>query len=809
MSDFESFQTKKSTSSDHRRDESSKSIDRSSVKTPSSSHSSSRDKDSNHKSSRSHDDKHDKSFKDPTDKDKNRSRHDRSSNKSRTQHRDEKTKRRSHDDDKKKLEPESKSKTMDDDHGPHHEKTVERRRSTDRDSDDGSGERGSGKPSSTNQQTEVGSVNSAAITNSTSSSSFSSTASSCTDEHEKRETTNIQKNAADSNVHTSSTDSDDNFVPTSAPVVVDQILIGNDINLEMLMETNNMLPGEMDPVMASMLQQSLSDDSEMKIKKPKVASNIFEARKLMKVRKQMERDKKKRLEKLLVHTKQMVGSNTVDEQGVELEFSMMNSSAPSISSPIKPKEVLFDGLQAAAPINEKRNSGEFIIDMKEMEKQLKKKKPEKPIAAKFAHKFDEILSQIDKPRKRDSNSSTSPISPIYERSPKGLHEKSPKFEPMQRKYVREQSKECTVVDSKKPTITSPPLHPRDDKKIEKSAGRSQDGSKPRKDSSSSKSPTSHSPVKIEQKIGKSNKTLEKTTKLSNAAGSASTSAKHEKLSSPSKQTVSVKQSKVDLADPPKDITPTTAPKHEDISKVRAEKSIKSNADSDEENSNGFCGFPAKKSFYEAVLDYPKVQQILEAKLNDQTLHLMNCDKSMCDIFSHHSTNVFDVSGNEQCLISEKFTEPVDKSVAGPNTKDPRKSLSSKNGVRTTTQQHKLFIENNQFADKSEVKQISRKRGASGGVQGTAAKIVRLVDSKISGDEIEGEETSPTPSEQSKENQSIHQVKKHNRTTDNTCTSNGKLLFFPTKNCCFGVTFFYFSLKQNWINSLERRARATS
>lgn len=649
---------------------------------------------------------------------------------------------------------ESKSKSIEDDHHHHHEKPIERR-STDRDSDDGSGERG--KPTSSNQQTEVGSVNSsAAITNCASSSSFSSTASSCTDELEKRE--------ADSNVLTSSTDSDDNFVPTSAPVVVDQILIGNDINLELLMETDNMHSGEMDPVM-SMLQQSLSDDGEMKIKKPKVASNIFEARKLMKVRKQMEHEKKKRLEKMLVHSKQMVGSNTVDEQGVELEFSIMNSSAPSISSPIKPKENLFETPPTPAPVNEKRNSGEFIIDMKEMEKQLKNKKPEKP-PAKFAHKFDEILSQIDtpKPRKRDSKGSMSPISPT--------HERSPKFEQTQRKYAKDESKECAAEEVKKPTAatTSSPRRHRDDKKIEKSVRRSQDGSKPRNDSSSSKSPsTSHSPVKIDE-----------TTK-SNVAGSPSTSARHEKLPTSSKQSVS-KQHKVDSTASQKDVSPKTSPKDEDRAKVKPGKgkSTKANVDVDEDSSVEFYGFPVNESLYEAVLDYVKVQQILEAKSHSKPLHLMNCDKSMCVFFSHRSTNVFDVTDNEIRLISGKFAEPkksANKSVTGHSTKELKNS--SKNGVRTTASQsqHKLFIENNQFAENSEMKQISRKRRGSGSVQGTAAKIVRLVDSKISGDDLTNavEETSPTPSEQSKEN---HQSKKHNRSTsDNTCTSNGKLTFF--------------------------------
>ncbi|KAG4080098.1 hypothetical protein HA402_008169 [Bradysia odoriphaga] len=748
----ESREAKKPTS-DHRRDDSSKSTDRSSGKSQTSSYSSSRDKDSNHKSSRSHEDR-----------DKNRSKHDRSSNKSRTHHRDDKsTKRQSLDDDesdKKKpgQESETKPKT-DDDHAVHHEKSFDRRRSTDRDSDDGTMERG--KPTSSNRQ--VTTVNSSAITNSASSSSYSS-ASSCTDDYEKRGTASIQQIAADTNLNTSSTDSDDNFVPTSTPVVVDQILIGNDINLEMLMETNNIgTTDEMDPVM-SMMQQSLSDDVEMKIKKPKVASNIFEARKLMKVRKQMEREQKKRLEKLLVHSKQMVGCNNVDEQGVELEFSVMNSSAPSISSPIKPKEVPFEGHQVPAPVNEKRNSGEFIIDMnemKEMEKQLKKKKAEKqPPAPKFVHKFDEILSQIDKPRKRDSKGSQSPISPVHEKSPRsltGLQDKPPNSEPMARKLALEQSKEPPAVDSKKlATKTSPPRQQRDEKKTERPGPvRSQDGNKSRKDSRSSKSPPAPlSPTKVEQKTGKPNRIPEKTVKSSNAAGSASTS-KHEKVVTPTKPKVI----KIDM-------TPKTTIRPEDIPKTRADSSTKSNIDFDEENEPEFFGFSELQC--KAQLDYAKVKQILASKADKRTLHLLNYDKSMSEVFSQYSTNVIDVTGSvEKCVISEKL--PPHKSTGVSQTRGVRKSTAAKNGVRTTPQsQHKLFIENNQFADTADVKQTSRKRRTSSAAQGSAAKIVRLVDSKVSGDE---EETSPTPSEQSKENQIVQQIKKHNRTTEISCTSN--------------------------------------
>ncbi|KAJ6639955.1 Biorientation of chromosomes in cell division protein 1 [Pseudolycoriella hygida] len=755
----ESRDVKKSSSSEHRRDDSSKS-----TKSQSSSHSSNRDKDSNHKSSR-HDDKHDKSFRDSSDKDRNRSKHDRSSNKSR---RDDKSKSRTHDDDGKKKsgqESLSKSKSIDDDHASHHDKPMERRRSTDRDSDDGSADRGSGRPtSSTNQQTDSGSVN--AIANSTSSSSFSSTTSSCTDDHEKRE-----RGAADYNVETTSPD--DGFVPLSAPVLVDQFLVGNKIDLDMLMEATSTPSDEIE----LMSHQSLPDENELKIKKPKVASNIYEARKLMKVRKQMEREEKKRLGKLLVHSKPMI-TNSANEQGVELEFSIMHSSAPSISSPVKAKDVHFDVPQTPAAVVEKRNSGEFIIDLKEME-QVKKKKPEKPVI-KYAHKFDEILSQIDRPRKRDSKGNMSPISPTYD--------KSPKFEPVQRKYVREQSKEAPT--AKAPTtMTSPPTHQRVEKKThEKSLGRPQ----PIKDPIPTKSSlTQSSPPKIEPRISKSNKTVDKTMKPS-AASSATASAPVEKRSSSkhSKQkkielveateTTSSKEivttsSKEIVTTSSKEIVTTSSkeyasssPKQDDVTLTKQDDT--KSLDLDKERKDGFFGFTSTmKSSYDCVLDYIKVQQILQAKSKDQTLHVIGCDDIVCDFFSRHSSSVFQIKANENCLTEVK--RRVSKAASKSFPQDPKNNASSKNGVRTASSQsqHKLFIENNQFSDSTEVKQITRKREANRGAQGSAAKIARLADNKKSAQADEIVEASPTPSEQSKENQIIRQ-KKHNRASE-TFTSN--------------------------------------
>lgn len=133
-----------------------------------------------------------------------------------------------------------------------------------------------------------------------------------------------------------STESEDDFLLPTLPIVVDQILTGNEINLELLIGQQNI-----DPVLTT-IQQSLVSSA---LKKPKVASNIFEAKRLMKVRKQMEREEKKRVEQAIVLFKQYISNNSVmansfgiADQGVELEFACINSGdspAPSISSPIK------------------------------------------------------------------------------------------------------------------------------------------------------------------------------------------------------------------------------------------------------------------------------------------------------------------------------------------------------------------------------------------------------------------------------------------------------------------------------------------
>lgn len=134
-----------------------------------------------------------------------------------------------------------------------------------------------------------------------------------------------------------SSEEDDKFVMVTQPVCVDQILTGKELNLELFIGENRN-----DPVVSS-IEQSL----EPTIKKPKLAANIFEARKLAKLRKEMELDEQKKVEKATVLAKQYIRSNASSlrgnsSQGIELEFVCTKSDTgegktigPTISSPIK------------------------------------------------------------------------------------------------------------------------------------------------------------------------------------------------------------------------------------------------------------------------------------------------------------------------------------------------------------------------------------------------------------------------------------------------------------------------------------------
>lgn len=93
--------------------------------------------------------------------------------------------------------------------------------------------------------------------------------------------------------NTNSGDNDGAFVSepvlcntmTSQPVVIDQILTSNELDLNTFIGDNRA-----DPIVSS-IEKSLSSST----KKPKVAANIFEAKRLMKIRKQIDLEHQKKI----------------------------------------------------------------------------------------------------------------------------------------------------------------------------------------------------------------------------------------------------------------------------------------------------------------------------------------------------------------------------------------------------------------------------------------------------------------------------------------------------------------------------------
>lgn len=78
----------------------------------------------------------------------------------------------------------------------------------------------------------------------------------------------------------------------SQPVVIDQILTGNELDLKTFIGENRD-----DPVVSS-IEQSLAKNV---VKKPKLAANIFEAKRLMRIRKQIELSNQKKIGKFELH----------------------------------------------------------------------------------------------------------------------------------------------------------------------------------------------------------------------------------------------------------------------------------------------------------------------------------------------------------------------------------------------------------------------------------------------------------------------------------------------------------------------------
>lgn len=141
-------------------------------------------------------------------------------------------------------------------------------------------------------------------------------------------------------LHIPQTNPDDLVTLAIQPVVVDQMLTnGDNMDLELLIGAKR-LCGDEDTL--EKIQQGL-DVAKNKVKKPKIASNFNEARKLMKVRRKIERHEKKKREQAMVLAKRLItenGNASEDDQGIELEFvcdSNRISSRPIISSHVRQK----------------------------------------------------------------------------------------------------------------------------------------------------------------------------------------------------------------------------------------------------------------------------------------------------------------------------------------------------------------------------------------------------------------------------------------------------------------------------------------
>lgn len=134
------------------------------------------------------------------------------------------------------------------------------------------------------------------------------------------------------------TNPEDLVTLATQPVIVDQMLTnGDNMDLELLIGEKQLCGDE---TTLDKIQQGL-DVTKNRVRKPKIASNFSEARKLMKVRRQIEREEKKKHEQAMALAKKLITENgNEDDQGIELEFvcdKNRNSSGPIISSPVRQK----------------------------------------------------------------------------------------------------------------------------------------------------------------------------------------------------------------------------------------------------------------------------------------------------------------------------------------------------------------------------------------------------------------------------------------------------------------------------------------
>lgn len=259
-----------------------------------------------------------------------------SSSKSYKDHRSDRKESRSHGKDSKRdskysdakksrSESHRSSHREKDDHASHKEKPTSRRRSRSKDSNDGSA--GQNGVRNQNAPTNIANANQHEQTNVQESDPV-------TPVEQQSETATCLSNTLKFVPPLFTDVMNNELVDAPQPVVVDQILSGKELNLEVFIDENR------DNPLVSSIEQTLINHA--KVQKPKMAANIHEARKFMKIRKQINREEQKKLEQARVLAKQYMRSNLTsivgDNQGVELEFACVNNSdipGPSISSPAK------------------------------------------------------------------------------------------------------------------------------------------------------------------------------------------------------------------------------------------------------------------------------------------------------------------------------------------------------------------------------------------------------------------------------------------------------------------------------------------
>lgn len=252
-----------------------------------------------------------------------------------------------------------------DDHSSSREKHNRKRRSTDRDSNDGGGT----QPGTNSKQIKTDALVSSAInpkdktvsensnSNSNNTNNNTSPATASLDSSSiKSPKSNIKVEEYPKMIIPTlpETSPDDFITLATPPIIVDQMLTsgGETLNIEQLIThknnlTNALKHSESHPASRTLekIEEALELARTTKVKRPKFASNMAEARKLMKVRKKIERDEKKRMERAMAIFKNCINNNNefpraslnvTNDQGFELEFACDNAdnkSGPIISSP--------------------------------------------------------------------------------------------------------------------------------------------------------------------------------------------------------------------------------------------------------------------------------------------------------------------------------------------------------------------------------------------------------------------------------------------------------------------------------------------